>query len=154
MPTKRTTEEKRERAAARKQRRIANRGSKSGSGPDANTPAADPAIGAFDLTMIAEREYSLVIDGAIGGPTGVTAAQISQALQQVPEGPDVKLNITIHSGGGSVFEAAAIYSALVAHEAYITMTVVGVAASAATLILQAADCLLYTSDAADEVVPV
>ena len=49
------------------------------------------------------------------------------------------INVTIQSGGGDVFAANAIYTALVTNKARITGTVIGICASAATIILMACD---------------
>jgi len=47
------------------------------------------------------------------------------------------INVTIQSGGGDVFAANAIYTALMTNKAKITGTVIGICASAATIILMA-----------------
>lgn len=49
------------------------------------------------------------------------------------------INVSIHSAGGDVFAANAIYTALSANPATITGTVLGICASAATIILMACD---------------
>ena len=49
------------------------------------------------------------------------------------------INVTIQSGGGDVFAANAIYTALVTNKARITGTVIGICASAATIVLMACD---------------
>lgn len=49
------------------------------------------------------------------------------------------INVTIQSGGGDVFAANAIYTALMTNKAKITGTVIGICASAATIILMACD---------------
>ena len=49
------------------------------------------------------------------------------------------INVTIQSGGGDVFAANAIYTALMTNRARITGTVIGICASAATIILMACD---------------
>lgn len=49
------------------------------------------------------------------------------------------INVTIQSGGGDVFAANAIYTALVTNKATITGTVIGICASAATIVLMACD---------------
>ena len=49
------------------------------------------------------------------------------------------INVTIQSGGGDVFAANAIYTALMTNKARITGTVIGICASAATIILMACD---------------
>lgn len=54
-------------------------------------------------------------------------------------GDKKSINVVIHSAGGDVFAANAIYSALVMNKAKITGTVIGLCASAATIILMACD---------------
>ncbi len=49
------------------------------------------------------------------------------------------INVMIHSTGGDVFAANAIYSALVMNKAAITGTIIGICASAATIVLMACD---------------
>lgn len=49
------------------------------------------------------------------------------------------INVTIQSGGGDVFAANAIYTALMTNKARITGTVIGICASAATIVLMACD---------------
>lgn len=49
------------------------------------------------------------------------------------------INVTIQSGGGDVFAANAIYTALMTNKATITGTVIGICASAATIVLMACD---------------
>lgn len=53
-------------------------------------------------------------------------------------GAKKNINVLIQSGGGDVFAANAIYNALVANGATITATIIGLCASAATIVLQAA----------------
>ena len=50
-------------------------------------------------------------------------------------GDKKSINVVIHSGGGDVFAANAIYSALIMNKATITGTIIGICASAATIIL-------------------
>ena len=49
------------------------------------------------------------------------------------------INVVIHSVGGDVFAANAIYSALIMNKASITGTVIGICASAATIVLMACE---------------
>ena len=49
------------------------------------------------------------------------------------------INVTIQSGGGDVFAANAIYTALMTNKARIIGTVIGICASAATIVLMACD---------------
>lgn len=54
-------------------------------------------------------------------------------------GDKKSINVVIHSPGGDVFAANAIYSALAMNKAKITGTIIGICASAATIILMACD---------------
>lgn len=54
-------------------------------------------------------------------------------------GDKKSINVVIHSTGGDVFAANAIYSALAMNKAKITGTIIGICASAATIILMACD---------------
>jgi len=54
-------------------------------------------------------------------------------------GDKKEIEVLIQSGGGDVFAANAIYSALVMNKARITGTVIGICASAATIVLMACD---------------
>ena len=49
------------------------------------------------------------------------------------------INVVIQSGGGDVFAANAIYNALILNKAKITGTIIGICASAATIILMACE---------------
>ncbi len=49
------------------------------------------------------------------------------------------INVVIHSIGGDVFAANAIYSALAMNKATVTGTIIGICASAATIVLMACD---------------
>ncbi len=70
------------------------------------------------------------------GYFGVTAKQFIGELKAL----DVAtVNLAINSPGGQVFDAIAIYNALRQHPASIEVTVMGVAASAASLIAMAGD---------------
>ncbi len=54
-------------------------------------------------------------------------------------GDKKSINVVIHSVGGDVFAANAIYSALAMNKATITGTIIGICASAATIVLMACD---------------
>lgn len=54
-------------------------------------------------------------------------------------GDKKSINVMIHSIGGDVFAANAIYSALAMNKATITGTIIGICASAATIVLMACD---------------
>lgn len=70
------------------------------------------------------------------GMWGVTAKDFISQMQAT----DAKsITLTINSPGGSVFDALAIYNALRSSEAEVTVKVLGIAASAASLIAMAGD---------------
>lgn len=68
---------------------------------------------------------------------GVTARRISAALKSIGSKNDV--NLTINSPGGDMFEGLAIYNLLREHEGEVNVKVVGVAASAASVIAMGGD---------------
>jgi ATP-dependent Clp protease protease subunit len=70
---------------------------------------------------------------------GVTAKRIGAALRAIGAGKDVVVNI--NSPGGDMFEGIAIYNLLAAHEGKVTVNVLGLAASAASIIAMAGDTI-------------
>lgn len=73
---------------------------------------------------------------AIGGWFGVNA---SSFVRQINELDVDTINLYVNSPGGSVFDGIAIYNALRRHKARVHATVDGIAASAASFIIQAGD---------------
>jgi ATP-dependent protease ClpP protease subunit len=67
---------------------------------------------------------------------GVTAKRIAAALRAMGKGPVV---VNINSPGGDLFEGLAIYNLLRDHPGEVTVKVLGVAASAASIIAMAGD---------------
>ena len=95
-----------------------------------------------------ESDNSISIYEAIGESwdgEGVTAKRISAALRSIGA-RDVVVNI--NSPGGSYFEGVAIYNLLKNHPAKVTVNVLGLAASAASVIAMAGD-EVYMGDAAN-----
>jgi ATP-dependent protease ClpP protease subunit len=72
----------------------------------------------------------------IGGSFGVSADEFVQDLQNIDAD---NIDVRINSPGGSVFDAIAIYNALVKHPANVTTYVDALAASAASIIAMAGD---------------
>ncbi len=68
--------------------------------------------------------------------SGVTANRISAALRSIGNNP---VTVQINSPGGDFFEGVAIYNLLRAHPAKVTVEVIGLAASAASVIAMASD---------------
>lgn len=67
---------------------------------------------------------------------GVTAKRVAGALRAMGAGP---VTVNINSPGGDLFEGLAIYNLLREHEGEVTVKVLGVAASAASIIAMAGD---------------
>lgn len=90
----------------------------------------------------AEAEASISIYDSIGENwegTGITAKRIGGVLRSIGE-RDVQVNI--NSPGGDFFEGVAIYNQLRNHPAKVTVRVMGLAASAASVIAMAGDEIL------------
>lgn len=87
-----------------------------------------------------DAENSISILDAIGEDfwtgEGVTAKRIGAALRSIGSNEVV---VNINSPGGDFFEGVAIYNMLRAHPAKVTVRVVGLAASAASVIAMAGD---------------
>lgn len=84
-------------------------------------------------------DTSISVYGAIGDTwdgNGVTARRISAALRTIGE-RDVTVNV--NSPGGDFFEGVAIYNLLREHKAKVTVNVLGLAASAGSIIAMAGD---------------
>jgi ATP-dependent Clp protease protease subunit len=97
----------------------------------------NPAINA----AASDDQATITILDAIGQDywtgEGVTARRIEAALRSI--GPDKPVTVVINSPGGDMFEGLAIYNLLREHKAEVTVKVIGVAASAASVIAMAGD---------------
>ncbi|WP_339112909.1 head maturation protease, ClpP-related [Thioclava sp. GXIMD2076] len=69
---------------------------------------------------------------------GVTSRRVSAALRAIGE-RDV--TVTINSPGGNYFEGLSIYNILREHKGHVTVKIVGIAASAASVIAMAGDTI-------------
>lgn len=78
--------------------------------------------------------YDVIGEGWDG--TGVTAKRINGALRNIGA---KAVTVNINSPGGDFFEGVAIYNLLRAHPAKVTVNVMGLAASAASVIAMAGD---------------
>lgn len=86
-----------------------------------------------------EPEASISILDPIGADywgEGVTAKRISAALRSIG---DRDVSVMINSPGGDYFEGLAIYNALREHKGTVTVKILGLAASAASVIAMAGD---------------
>ena len=90
--------------------------------------AAPPASGQIDILG------SIGFDPWTG--EGVTAAQVKEALKAMGKAPVV---VSLNSPGGDAFEGVAIYNLLREHPGEITVRVLGLAASAASVVAMAGD---------------
>lgn len=86
------------------------------------------------------RSVELYVYGTIGSSwfdEGITPESVLQQLQDAA--PVDQITLRINSGGGSVFDALAIYSILQRQEAKVSVTIDGIAASAASWLALVAD---------------
>lgn len=74
------------------------------------------------------------------GIEAVSPQKVSTALSKVQDNEDIV--IEINSGGGSVYDASEIYATLKDHPAHVTGKILGIAASAASVIAMASDKLV------------
>jgi len=88
----------------------------------------------------AEEDRTISIYDVIGydpwSGDGVTARRISSALRSMGTGP---VTVNVNSPGGDMFEGLAIYNLLREHKGEVTVKVLGLAASAASIIAMAGD---------------
>lgn len=101
----------------------------------------DDALGRFEaMAPKAETDNSISILDVIGQDyftgEGVTSKRIAAALRSIGEREVV---VNINSPGGDFFEGVAIYNMLRQHPAKVTVKVLGLAASAASVIAMAGD---------------
>jgi len=104
-----------------------------------DTPA--DAMTRWDASISARSDdTTITIYDAIGSDgwsdSGVTAKRISAALRSIGER---EVTVSINSPGGDFFEGLAIYNLLREHPHKVTVKVVGLAASAASVIAMAGD---------------
>lgn len=111
-------------------------------GPDA--PKLLRVVPRADVAGDTETTAKLYIYGPIdswGGFWGVSAAEVAEALTQLPAGT-TEIELHLNSPGGEVFEGVAIMNLLRDHDARITAKVDGLAASAASFLAASADELI------------
>lgn len=112
----------------------ARSGAKSGMSPKALDRWAP------DLRAAVEDDANISILDVIGedwwSGEGVTAKRISAALRSIGDEP---VTVNINSPGGDFFEGLAIYELLRQHPAKVTVKILGLAASAASVIAMAGD---------------
>jgi len=89
----------------------------------------------YEIKAAARGPATIRIYGEIGSH-GVSSEMFAQALDNIK---NESIELYINSPGGSIDHAKAIYNSLLRHPAYVKGTVDGMAASSASLVLQAAD---------------
>lgn len=108
------------------------------------------ALEKWDRTIqAAEKDTSATINiystvGEFGDGSGMTAKIVSAILRNA-KGADVTVNI--NSGGGDFFEGLAIHTLLTEYEGAVTVNIIGLAASAASVVAMAGDKINIASSA-------
>lgn len=97
----------------------------------------------FDTRAEAEQPAEISIYDDIGA-YGVSARDFIAAISAITA---TTIKLSINSPGGSVFDALAMFNALRQHPATVEVTVMGVAASAASLVAMAGDKILMPDNA-------
>jgi len=99
----------------------------------------------IQMRLIDRDRGELRLYGDIGFPRGgMTARDFDDQLKAM--GRVSTINLRIHSEGGDVYDAVAMFSALRRHPARIEVDIDGVALSAATLVMMAADRIRIVQD--------
>ena len=101
----------------------------------------DDVMARWQPQMRAPSAQAIGEDWYTGG--GVTSSSIARQLEKISGDVEVVIN----SRGGDYFEGGAIYNQLRAHKGKVTVKVISLAASAASVIAMAADELLIGDNA-------
>lgn len=131
--------------AAERPPEIANIGS--GSDWKFETRALAPEFEKVEVSALASDRPTISIFGYIGDDGdggGITIARIAGALRSVAGKP---ITVEINSPGGNYFEGVAAYNLLRRHDADVRVEVVGIAASAASVIAMAGDEIAIAANA-------
>lgn len=97
----------------------------------------DSVLGRWNSNLRAQAGDNVIsIYGFIGGWDGATASEVASALERIGAEQVV---VNVNSPGGDYFEGVAIYNLLRAHSRKVTVRVIGVAASAASVVAMAGD---------------
>lgn len=119
---------------------------------DSRGPANENIPGLIELRAMAPRgagepDAELIIYGNIGDSWYDDSVSAKRVVRELQELKASHIRVRINSYGGSVNDGIAIYNALRAHGAKITVVIEGIAASIASLIAMAADELLIYANA-------
>ncbi|ANN78916.1 head maturation protease, ClpP-related [Bordetella flabilis] len=99
----------------------------------------NPSIQAADATTDNTISVLDVIGQDYWTGEGVTSKRIAAALRTI--GADKPVTVNVNSPGGDMFEGVAIYNMLRAHKGEVTVRILGMAASAASIIAMAGDII-------------
>ena len=111
------------------------------------TQALDASFANFEIKALASSQPTISIFDRIGADwegNGVTAARIAAALRQIGDKPVIA---EINSPGGNYFEGVAIYNLFRRHTQAVNVQVLGIAASAASIIAMAGDTVAIAHNA-------
>jgi ATP-dependent Clp protease, protease subunit len=101
----------------------------------------------FEVTALASETPTISIFDYIGDDGeggGVNAKRIAAALRSIGDKP---INVEMNSPGGNYFEGVAIYNLLRRHTQPVNVQVLGIAASAASVIAMAGDTIEIAANA-------
>lgn len=111
------------------------------------TQALDPGFAAFEVKALASDKPTISIFDRIGADydgNGVTASRVAAALRSIG---NKAVTVEINSPGGNYFEGVAIYNLLRRHTQAVDVQILGIAASAASIIAMAGDTIAIAHNA-------
>lgn len=89
-----------------------------------------------------KSKSSGVLDISLHDEIGIWGISARDFIAELNNNKDAKsINLSIHSPGGNLLDALAIYNALISHSAKVYGHVAGIAASAASFVLMASDSI-------------
>lgn len=97
------------------------------------------ALESFDPTLQLQQEGAVVDVMGFIGPSIFDDTSLKSVDSQLRQAGDGDVTVRINSPGGDFFEGQAIYNALRQHKGRVTAQVMGIAASAASVIAMAGD---------------
>ncbi|MFZ2996266.1 head maturation protease, ClpP-related [Sphingobium sp.] len=118
-----------------------------GGGWQFETRALAPDFKHFEVRSLASSNPTVSIFDYIGDDGnggGVSSSRVAAALRSIGAKP---LTVEINSPGGNYFEGVAIYNLLRRHSAPVAVQVLGIAASAASVIAMAGDTIAIAHNA-------
>lgn len=111
------------------------------------TQALDASFANFEVKALASDQPTISIFDRIGADwegNGVTVARIAAALRQIGDKPVIA---EINSPGGNYFDGVAIYNLFRRHTQAVHVQILGIAASAASVIAMAGDTVSIAHNA-------